>query len=327
MPEFAIKRLLSGGLITNYSCSSNCQHCLYACSPRRRPDYINEEDALKYLGLIRAMGCNTVHIGGGEPFLQPEKLLLVLKAANQAGVKIEYVETNSSWFRSDDDADRILQDLRQAGLRTLLVSISPFHAEFVPLAKVNGVMQACSRNGINVFPWVRDFYQDFTGFDQNETVDIAQLVEVFGQAYLNSIVQRYWIQPNGRAINFLKKVYQMKSSVDLASDRTGCQELLQTSHFHLDLYGNYIPGLCAGLSIRYSDLGKTLNSSEYKLINILAESGPAGLVDHATGLGYRMAHEYLNKCHLCQDIRRFLLREKGIDSQELQPREFYAFIE
>ncbi len=97
MPEFAIKRLFSGGLITNYSCSSNCQHCLYACSPRRRPDYINEDDALKYFGLIGSMGCNAVHIGGGEPFLQPEKLSLVLKAASQAGVKIEYVETNSLW--------------------------------------------------------------------------------------------------------------------------------------------------------------------------------------------------------------------------------------
>lgn len=326
MTEFAIKRLLSGGLITNYSCSSECRHCLYACSPQRKNDYISEADALKYLSLIRAMGCNSVHIGGGEPFLQPEKLLAVVKAANQAGVKIEYIETNSSWYTTDAAADDLLMRLRNAGLRTLLVSISPFHVEFVPIAKVAQVMQACSRVGINVYPWVRDFYAELSRFDTGSTIAFSDLVAAFGNDYLQNVAQRYWIQPNGRAISLLRQIYQMKSAVDLASDRTGCIELWQTNHFHLDLYGNYIPGLCAGLSLRHSDLGRLLKPDEYPIINMLAESGPAGLVDYASRFGYKIAHEYLNKCHLCQDIRRFLLREKGMDTHELQPREFYAFI-
>lgn len=326
MTEFAIKRLLSGGLITNYSCSSECQHCLYACSPKRKNDYISENDAFNYLSLIRAMGGNAVHIGGGEPFINPDKLLGVLKAASRAGIKIEYIETNSSWFKDSEGAEKLLANLRNAGLRSLLVSISPFHNEFVPLSKVNGVMQACGKTGINIFPWTQDFYPDLAKFDASETVSLDDLTQAFGDNYLANIPQRYWIQPNGRAIRFLQKIYSMQSSVDLAEDRNGCQELLQTNHFHIDLYGNYIPGLCAGISIRHSDLGKTLSSNDYPIFNILAESGPGGLIDFAHKQGYQLAHEYLNKCHLCQDIRRFLLREKGMDSCELQPREFYAFI-
>lgn len=272
------------------------------------------------------MGCNTVHIGGGEPFLDPEKLERVLKAAGQANVRIEYVETNSSWYKTPQQAEKILNKLKNAGLRSLLVSISPFHSEFTPLNKVSGVMQACANSGIAVLPWVQGFYPDLSRFDGSATISMADLEENFGSDYLRTIPQKYWIQPNGRAIKFLSSIYQMKSSVDLANDHTGCCELLQTNHFHIDLYGNFIPGMCAGLSIKHTDLGMPLHHDKYPLFNILSTSGPAGLIEMATSQGYVMAHEYLNKCHLCQDIRRFLLREKGMDTCELQPREFYAFI-
>ncbi|GAB4266792.1 MAG: radical SAM protein [Candidatus Rifleibacteriota bacterium] len=326
MTAFAIKRLLSGGLITNYQCSSRCQHCLYACSPQRKNDYISETDAFNYLSLIKAMGCNSVHIGGGEPFLHPEKLLAVVKAANRANVKIEYIETNSSWFTDARKAENMLTTFRNAGVKSLLISISPFHAEFVPLAKVKGVLQACQKTGINVFPWVKEFYPELARFDPNEIVNIADLEQIFGENYRQSIPQRYWLQPNGRAVNFLQTVYSMQSAVDLASDRRPCNELFQTSHFHIDLYGNYVPGLCAGISIRCRDLGQRLSEVDYPLFNALANKGISGLVEIAAAQSYTMSHEYLNKCHLCQDIRRYLLREKGMDTHELQPREFYAFI-
>ena len=41
------------------------------------------------------MGCPSVHIGGGEPLLRPDKLQAVLEAASDCGVGIDYVETNS----------------------------------------------------------------------------------------------------------------------------------------------------------------------------------------------------------------------------------------
>jgi len=32
--KLKIGRLASGGIITNYFCTSTCRHCLYNCSPR-----------------------------------------------------------------------------------------------------------------------------------------------------------------------------------------------------------------------------------------------------------------------------------------------------
>jgi hypothetical protein len=41
------------------------------------------------------------------------------------------VETNASWATTDERVDEILSRLARAGLSSLLVSLSPFHAELV----------------------------------------------------------------------------------------------------------------------------------------------------------------------------------------------------
>ena len=113
MAKFKIKRLVSGGLITNYFCASSCRHCLYNCSPQWEKSYIRPQTAEKNLATIRRLGCASVHIGGGEPLLRPDALGDVLKIAGKVGVSVEYVETNSSWFKDPDSAMAMLVKLRK----------------------------------------------------------------------------------------------------------------------------------------------------------------------------------------------------------------------
>ncbi len=108
MSEFNIKNLRSGGLITNYFCTSSCKHCLYKCSPHWEKRYIERDTVKKNLMSIRALGCRSVHIGGGEPLLRPDKLGTVLEVASEIGISVEYVETNSSWFQDIDSAKDLL---------------------------------------------------------------------------------------------------------------------------------------------------------------------------------------------------------------------------
>ncbi len=79
------------------------------------------------LRMVRLLGCRSVHIGGGEPLLRPDNLWKIMEVAGRLGVFVEYVETNSIWFKDLESAKRILCNLREKGLKTLLVSISPFH--------------------------------------------------------------------------------------------------------------------------------------------------------------------------------------------------------
>jgi len=61
-----------------------------------------------HLRLVRSLGCRSVHIGGGEPLLRPDNLGEILEVTGRVGVSIEYVGTNSSWFKDLESAKRIL---------------------------------------------------------------------------------------------------------------------------------------------------------------------------------------------------------------------------
>ncbi|MFC1516826.1 radical SAM protein, partial [Thermodesulfobacteriota bacterium] len=97
-------------------------------------------------------------------------------------------------------------------------------------------------------------------------------------------------------------------------------------HFHMDLFGNYIPGLCTGLSISTTDLDKPLSENKYPIVTILARSGVRGIGELAQKeLGYvPMRNGYINKCDLCMEIRSFLVDHKFGGESELNPEEFYS---
>ena len=106
----------------------------------------------------------------------------------------------------------------------------------------------------------------------------------------------------------------------------GCTELGSTDHFHIDLHGRYIPGLCSGLAIAQEDLGSPLDAARYPLITLLFQEGAKGLLAWATAeRGFvPRGSGYLHKCDLCDHIRRFLVTEMGDRSPELHPLGFYG---
>ncbi len=64
--------------------------------------------------------------------------------------------------------------------------------------------------------------------------------------------------------------------------------------------------------------------NEYPFITKLYNNGIKALAENATSeFGFKPRKEYLNKCHLCFDIRKYLVKGKGINSKELQPAEYY----
>ena len=328
MAKFKIKRLVSGGLITNYFCASSCRHCLYNCSPQWEKNYIRPQTAEENLDTIRRLGCASVHIGGGEPLLRPDALGDVLQIARKVGVAVEYVETNSSWFKDPDSAVAILLTLRKKGLQTLLVSISPFHNEFIPFSRIQGVIEAARQAGIGIFPWISGFIADLSKLDASKTHSFKEYEERFGRNYLEGLLQRYWIHMGGRALETYRPYLAEKSALEIcAENRGGCAaELLNTQHFHLDLFGNYIPGLCSGLAIKREDLGKALSEKKYPVLTTLFHGGISGLFKMAKAeFDYTPAHSrYINKCDLCTEIRTLFVHNNFGGPAELNPKEFYT---
>lgn len=313
-----INRLHSGGLIPNYHCPSQCAHCLYACGPRRPRDYITPEAAAESLAIIRSLGCAEVHIGGGEPFLNPDGLAGVLQAAGRVGVGISYVETNSAWFQDIDEATALLRGLRARGLRALLVSMSPFHNAHIPFERVHGVVQACQRAGVWALPWVEGFWDELNARDITRPHSLERL----GRDYLADLPNRYWLHLGGRAAITYAGLLPNRPLKAILSDAP-CGELADTSHFPVDLYGNFIPGLCSGLVIDQSRLGQPLDPDRHPVLSALYQGGVARLLEHAGGLiEFAPRPAYLNKCHLCLEIRARLFRSPA-RSADLGPPGFY----
>lgn len=327
MPPLSIRRLASGGVITTYNCVSRCSHCLYNCGPHREKAYLDRDTARAIFACIARCGCRSVHIGGGEPLLDLPGLLQVLAAAAQAGVGIDYVETNSAWFVSADQAKTVLGQLHDAGVATLLVSISPFHNAHIPYDRVQGVIDACRLTGMQVFPWVNAFVRDLSRLDTHRPHPMADFEAAFGAGYLARIPDRFWIHLGGRALTTFRPVFATRPVARvLETAPLSCAgALADTSHFHIDLSGNYIPGLCSGLAFAMEDLGAPLPEGKYPLLDRLAATGIRGLYAFAEqSYEYAPSRDvFLNHCDLCTDIRSFLSRIGADLFAELAPKGFY----
>ena len=322
---FVIPSLNSGGLITNYYCTSRCRHCLYACSPSWEKKYIEAETAEKTLAKIKALGCHSIHIGGGEPFLNVTGLEMVAEKATSLGVAIEYVETNSSWYRDRDSTCLVLSSLKAKGVPMVLVSISPFHNEHIPFYKVKGVIEACKAVKMKVFPWISDFYGEIDAFDDTSPHSMEEYESRYGASYLKNLPARYWIHFGGRALKIFAPLLGTTSYEEiLFSNKGGCFELLNVNHFHFDLFNNYIPGLCSGLAVDGDDVGEEITAEKYPLLTILFYKGINGLFDlGCRGFGFEPAETYMSKCHLCLDLRRHLVLHEDTTYRELEPQAFY----
>lgn len=98
----------------------------------------------------------------------------------------------------------------------------------------------------------------------------------------------------------------------------------------MDLYGNFIPNFCGGLSAgdwhNLPEIWTEFAAEKYSsLIEILVNSGPYGLYKYAQqNYDFIPAPEgYSGKCHLCTDVRLHLSKMDRFP--ELNPLAFYDF--
>ena len=134
----------------SYKCSAECKHCMYACSPKWRNDWISKKDAEKALSQL-AMSFNKVnphesdnislntglHFTGGEPFLNFDLLLQLTQMANELKVPAPFVETNAFWCIDNVTTREKLVHLKELGLKGLMVSINPFLLEQISFEKIH----------------------------------------------------------------------------------------------------------------------------------------------------------------------------------------------
>ncbi|NLG89267.1 MAG: radical SAM protein [Clostridiaceae bacterium] len=322
-----ISYLASGGIITNYKCSSKCRHCSYSSSPKWPDDYMTPHIADEIFSVLKSLGCHSVHIGGGEPLLKPDKIMDVLDAARRNNISIEYIETNASWYTGEESAKAVLTELKSHGVHTLLISIDPYHNEYIPFWKVKELIQACSKANVKVFPWQVEFWSDLNAMDDRIPHSLDEYIRIFGQDYLLKLVNRYGLNLKGRALETYKPVMKKQPFERILEKSRSCGLLSGIYHFHVDLYGSFIPQSCPGFSIPLRELAHGADPDKYRIFYSLESTGIRGLVKLAKReYGYVPKAEYAGKCDLCYDIRNYLVLELGLKLPDLKPEGHYKYV-
>ena len=319
------------GLILSYRCQAACAHCLYNCGPAWHGWMMLDEihTALENARSVWGAGFQ-VHLTGGEPFLNFPRLLDATKIAVELGIPV-YVETNAGWVKSISKAETRFRQLREAGMAAVLVSVSPFHQAAFPLKRtLDGISAARSVFGSGrVIVYQSDWLPELAQHGIDQPVQLGKYIEKYGEHGAGyHLWQGFGLISGGRAGYTLGNL--IPRHPPQAFEGIRCRdEVLFAPHSHLDLYGNFIPGFCGGISLGdWHDLADLVRGVRVGDVSALVETlfvdGPYGLAQIAViNHGYQPPEDgYAGKCHLCVDVRRHM-SVVGSYPENLLPEQFY----
>ncbi len=330
----------SAGLVLSYRCTAACRHCMYACSPEWDGDWITESDLGHLLSSIAPyiepapyganwVGLNSgLHFTGGEPFLNFDLLCSAVSMAAEMGIPSTFVETNCFWCVNDRVTRDKMRLLREKGLRGIMVSINPYYLEYVPFENTSRAV------GIG-----REVFGGNLMLYQTEYFNVFSQMGIKGRMKLETYLQREKKEQFYKNVEFFfngRAPYSLGPEMEDVFPRAGADcffrvecrpAFVRSWHNHFDNYGNYMPGYCGGLS--YGDwhdleglLASEVRKEEYPVLAFLMGRDMEGLFRFARDRGYEEPPEgYFSKCHLCVDIRRYLVLVERF--KELVPLTFY----
>jgi len=268
-----------------------------------------------------------VHIAGGEATLRMDLLADVVALADRSGVRLSYLETNGMWCTDAETARRGFEKLARAGLPAVLVSASPYHNEFIPFERTQTCIQAAREvfGSGAVIVWIPQFHQALSQLPANTTHTLDEFRQAFGLGDQVGAVERiYGLTPGGRVLEELRDCYRAEPAEQFRPQRCG-SILANTSHFHIDPFGNLFTGLCPGIAAgKIGDLHPEITRETHPIFHRLASGGPYELAQWAQDShGFELGMDgYISECDLCMDVRRYL-RTCG-QFNELEPEAFYA---
>ncbi len=335
--KLKIPKPISAGLILSYRCTSECKHCMYACSPRWRGDWVTIDDAERILAQLSGMihesplgpqsiGVNYgLHFTGGEPFLNFGLLLRIVEIAHRLKIPSTFVETNSFWSVSDEVARSKLTRLREAGLQGVLVSVNPFILEHIPFERTMRTIRISRETfGDNVIVYQSFFYHQFRMLDLDGVLPFEEYLRRAGSRSLSYVE----LIPMGRACYKLGHLYKRYRAKAFFSESC-LEELTRPWHVHIDNYGNYIAGYCGGISLgdarNLESICEGIDLGNFPIIAQLISPGGLGRLHKMAveEFGYGdLPDGYISKCHLCVDIRKYI-SQRTSEFRELRPKEFY----
>ncbi len=314
-PKF--KLWSSAGLMLTYYCPSRCACCYNFSGPEASNPQtdMSVELALNCWRSIRKLAGQRgkVHITGGEPFCNYEKLKKILAAAQREKLAgLEKIETNAFWCTDAVMVRDRLQELKALGLTKLHISTDIYHQEYIPVERVR--LAADIARDVLGPQRVQVRWRDFL----DNPVSVTNMSSKQREREFAKELRKRPERLLGRAAVELVNLFNSSDYSDIVE--SNCKRaLLGARHIHIDGAGNVFSGTCVGIVVGKLDYERDLTleklwvQTDYRqhpVFSVLYRSGPAGFVSQAEKLGYQKYAKYRGKCHLCFDVRQFLFQKQ-----------------
>jgi len=328
----------------SYKCTAACRHCMYACSHKWKADWISEENLEKILNQLAGkiqpgpyghqdISLNHgLHFTGGEPFMNFDLLYKAVEIAYGFEIPSLFVETNCFWCTDDHTTRKKLWILREKGLRGIMISVNPFYLEYVPFERTERAVRISTEVfGYNTAVYQGEYFRRFKTLGIKDKVPFDKYLQ---------LEKRTDFARNTEFFIMGRAPYSLKNELDHLYPKYHAKSLanmpcsppfLRDWHNHFDNYGNYIPGYCGGITLgdcRELDdlLENGIDLEKYPVLKYLVNDDLPGLLKFSADYGYHENEDgYYSKCHLCVDIRKYLIDKDNF--KELKPNAFYSNLE
>ncbi|HHN81363.1 MAG TPA: radical SAM protein, partial [Methanomicrobia archaeon] len=286
---------------------SHCRHCSYNCGISRE-GIMDVSDGRCYIhALCKEHDIGWLSVIGGEPLMVPDLTNELIRCAKENGIPHRGIITNGFWGRETKRAQKILKDLKDAGMNQITFSVDAFHQEHIPFSHVRNAIMASTDIGFDKV-WVDGYYLKYEDsgnrFDKQTKALLDELRGVEGID-----INTYRLRMCGRAVDLQDQFDDKSVPQGICTPPFWMGGGFENpSTIEIDHRGNVT--LCPGISIgnakedEITAIVQTYDVCEHPILSIINEDGPLGLAKLADN--FDLSRGFVDHCHLCYELRNHL---------------------
>lgn len=320
------------GILLTFECNAECDHCYYHSAPRSKigASVIEVAEFAAYIDSLARFQRRIpgVTFLGGEPFLYYKHLRQMIEMIKGRAPHISIL-TNGYWGKNRERADRMVSELKEAGLQKLSFGADGFHDPFVPFQSVKNAILAARDGGLKVAVSVY----------LREALDADNEPDRISNAMVEELRQLGGISTGYAVVEYTSRAAErLEHQSGAATEKELNDVCLKPYRGKVDPTGTFMDpkviaidptgsvSTCAGILIgnaKEKDLGEILKEyrpDEHPIIGALIREGPMGLTKLPGAEGFQMKETYKDICEFCYDIRKHL---RPHFPAELGPRQCY----
>lgn len=290
-------------------CNSQCIHCQADASPLRK-GVMQVKDAYEYLAEATSVSdLDSFMVFGGEPMLYPERTIAIFRKASQFSIPKITMITNGIWGKNKATAEKLATKLEKAGVAKLNISVDSFHIQHMPLEYPMNCALASLKAGIEDIVWNVAVIESIDA-DNEYDKETAQILEKLQPVGIDASTVK--IMPVGRATKNLRQHFQQASLYGPCDEEPLTGNVIKNpGSICIEPSGS--ANICWHLPIgnaKSIPLKQLITEYDWRINPItrtLVKQGPTGLLKLPEARNHSFREEqYINKCHLCMEIRKTL---------------------